>query len=102
MSTGENEASPVKYRRPEAFLRLSGLESMRGPVQVRDLRSVEDGIAMASRYFATVLRATLIPCSDRIAASLLSLSGLEEFSAAMSFFNRARIAVEEHSAPLLV
>lgn len=33
-------------------------------------------MAIASRYFATVRRATLMPCSHKMEASLLSLSGL--------------------------
>ncbi len=33
-----------------------------GRVQTRRLRSLEEGIPMDSRYFATVRRATLMPC----------------------------------------
>ena len=53
----------------------------------------------SSRYFATVRRATMIPCSDSIEVNLLSLSGFAGFSAAINFFTSARIAVEEASPP---
>ena len=52
-----------------------------------------------SLYFATVRRATIIPCSDSMEVSLLSLNGFAGFSAAMSFFTSARIAVDEASPP---
>ena len=66
------------------------------------LRSLEGGITIASRYLATVRLATLIPRSANKLAILLSLSGLALFSAAINFLISARIAVEEHSPPLLV
>ncbi len=47
-----------------------------------------------SRYFATVRRATMIPCSDSKEVNLLSLNGFAGFSAAINFFTSARIAVE--------
>ena len=59
-------------------------------------------MVIASRYFATVRRATLIPLSERIPASLLSLKGFCGFSAAMSFLIKARMAVEDASPPVTV
>jgi hypothetical protein len=79
--------------------RQSTLHCCTAGAYTKRFRSLEDGIAMASRYFATVLRATLIPCSDKTLASLLSLKGLCGFSAAMSFLMSARIAVEDASPP---
>ena len=54
---------------------------------------------MASRYLAIVRRATLIPCSLRRSAILLSLSGFLGFSAEINFLMIALIAVDEHSPP---
>ncbi len=54
---------------------------------------------MDSRYFAIVLRATLIPCSARMEAILLSLSGFCGCSAATSFLISALIAVDEQAPP---
>ena len=54
---------------------------------------------MASRYFATVRRATLMPCSARMSASLLSDSGRRGSSAAMNFMTRCRREVREALAP---
>ena len=65
-------------------------------------RSLEDGMAIDSRYLATVRRATLIPCPFNIEASLLSLKGLVELSVAMSFLSNARIAIEDASPPVSV
>ena len=67
--------------------------------QARRLRSFDGGIAIDSRYLATVLRATLIPWSARMAAILLSDSGLLGFSAPTSFLIRARMAVADASPP---
>jgi hypothetical protein len=68
----------------------------------RRLRSFDGGIAIDSRYFATVLRATLMPWSARMSAIFLSDRGLFGFSAATSFLIRARIAVAEASPPVTV
>lgn len=57
---------------------------------------------MLSRYLATVRLATCIPCSARRAASLLSLSGLDGFSAATNSFRIAQTAMDEHSPPVEV
>ena len=54
---------------------------------------------MASLYFATVLRATFIPCSDNNAEILLSLKGFLGISAAINFLMSARIAVDDASPP---
>src|SRR5262245_40157749 len=58
------------------------------------LRSFEGASDMASRYFATVRRATGMPSWDRISAILLSLSGVAGSSCAMSLRILARMAVE--------
>ena len=55
-----------------------------------------------SRYFAMVRLATLMPCSAKISAILLSLNGLAGISAATSFLINSRIAVDEHSPPFSV
>lgn len=47
-------------------------------------------------------RATLIPCSAKISAILLSLNGLAGVSAATSFLISSLIAVEEQSPPFSV
>ena len=54
---------------------------------------------MASRYFAMVRRATLMPCSANNTVILLSLSGFFFFLSATNFFIIARMAVDEHSPP---
>lgn len=56
-------------------------------------------MCIASLYFATVRRATLIPWSDRRFAILLSLSGFLMLSADISFLMTARMAVEDASPP---
>lgn len=66
---------------------------------INRLRSFDGGIDIASRYFAMVRLATLMPCSSRMVAILLSLSGFLADSAATSFLIIARIAVDEHSPP---
>ncbi len=53
-----------------------------------------------SRYFATVRRATMIPCSDSKEVNLLSLNGFAGFSAAINFFTSARIAVRDFTTAL--
>ena len=53
----------------------------------------------ASRYLATVRRATLMPFSSSIFASLLSLNGFALFSSSISFLIIARMAVAEHTPP---
>ena len=73
-----------------------------GVHQLMRLRSFDGGIAMDSRYLATVLRATCIPSSTNVVAILLSDKGFVESSAAMNFRIMARIAVAEHSPPLAV
>ena len=63
---------------------------------------LDGGTDMASRYFAMVLRATLIPfplIKDEI---LLSLNGFAEFSQLINSWINARIAVDEHSPPSCV
>ena len=55
-----------------------------------------------SRYFATVRRATLMPCSDRISAILLSLMGRVGISHSTSFLIIERIAVAEQVPPSAV
>ena len=57
---------------------------------------------MDSRYFATVLRATLIPCSERISAILLSLMGWLGVSLSTSFLMIERIAVAEQVVQLAI
>lgn len=66
------------------------------------LRSFDGGIAMDSRYLATVLRATCIPSATNVLAILLSDNGFVASSAAMNLRIMARIAVAEHSPPLAV
>src|SRR5687767_336185 len=65
------------------------------------LRSLDGGIPSASRYFATVRRATSTPSRDRISAMRLSESGLSGSSAATSLRILARMAVEDISVPSL-
>src|SRR6185295_14203820 len=60
------------------------------------------GICRDSRYFATVRRATTIPCSARICDRRESDSGALLFSAATSCLISARIAVEEAAPPVSV
>ena len=67
-----------------------------------DLRRLTGGIASASRYFATVRRATRIPCSPSTSAILLSVSGVFVFSAAISCLISARIAVADAAPPVSV
>ena len=57
---------------------------------------------IASRYFATVLRATLIPLATSSFSILLSLSGLAASSSVISFLIIARIAVAEQTPPSTV
>ena len=57
---------------------------------------------MDSRYFATVLRATTMPCCARISEILVSLSGFLEFSELIICLIRALIAVAEHAPPVSV
>jgi hypothetical protein len=58
---------------------------------------------MASRYFATVRLATVIPLSDRVAAILLSLRGLAGFSFAISMRIFAFIDIEDsRPSPLFI
>src|SRR5450830_504752 len=68
----------------------------------RDLRRLTGGILSTSRYFATVRRATTIPCSANMSAILLSESGFLGSSAPISCLMRARIAVEDASPPASV
>lgn len=63
---------------------------------------LDDGIEIASRYFAIVRLATLIPFSFNKSAILLSLSGFTGLSLLMSSFIKALIAVAEHSPPAAV
>ena len=70
--------------------------------QTRRFRSLDGGMAMDSRYLATVRRATLMFCSASIVAMRLSLNGFLGFSSAVSFLISARMAVLETSPPLLV
>ena len=53
---------------------------------------------IASRYFATVRRATGMPSADSSSARRLSDSGAAGSSSRISFLILARIAVEEVSA----
>src|SRR4051812_40701610 len=64
-------------------------------------RSLEGGMPSASRYFATVRRATCTPSCDRMSAIRLSDNGLSGSSAATSLRIFARIAVEDISVPSL-
>src|SRR6185437_3784424 len=63
------------------------------------LRSLEGAIPMASRYLATVRRATGIPSPDRSSAMRPSLSGLSASSSLTSFLILARMAVEDVPDP---
>src|SRR3989304_1550138 len=67
-----------------------------------DLRWLEGGMLMDSRYLAMVRRATLMPCSSRISASLLSLMGLVVVSHSTRFLMIERIAVAEQVPPSAV
>src|SRR5690554_8010782 len=75
----------------------SALEAADQPASLLRLRSLDDGIFNASRYFAIVRRATLIPSFDRIRAIWLSLSGFSGSSAATSLRILARTAVDDCS-----
>jgi len=55
-------------------------------------------MCIASRYFATVLRATWMPCCARMSEMRWSESGFLPSSAATSCLMSARIAVEEHES----
>ena len=63
---------------------------------------LDEGIESDSRYFATVLLATMIPVSQSIFAMALSERGFALFSDSMIFLIFARMAVDEHSPPELV
>src|ERR1700743_1573766 len=63
------------------------------------LRSLEGAMPMASRYFATVRRATGMPSPDRSSAIRPSLRGLSASSSLTSFLILARMAVEEVPDP---
>src|SRR5262245_5631579 len=67
------------------------------PTILLRLRSLDDGIFIASRYFATVRRATVMPPSDSICAIWLSLSGFSGSSALTSLRIFARTAVDDCS-----
>src|SRR3989344_18983 len=69
---------------------------------VSDLRRLDGGMFMNSRYFATVRRATWMPCSLRISAILLSLIGLVGGSASTIFLIIERMAVAEQAPPSTV
>src|SRR3569833_1609883 len=60
------------------------------------------GFFCASRYLATVRRATTMPCSAFISAILLSEKGLFGSSAPINCLIKARIAVEDASPPASV
>src|SRR3569833_692928 len=68
----------------------------------KDLRNFTGGIFSASRYLATVRRATTMPCSASISAILLSEIGLFGSSAPINCLIKARIAVEDASPPASV
>ena len=57
------------------------------------------GIESASRYLATVRRATMMPCSPRTSAIRLSVSGDFGSSAETSCLISARMAVAEAAPP---
>src|ERR1700730_3822604 len=63
------------------------------------LRSLEGAMPMASRYFATVRRATGMPSPDRSSAIRPSLRGLSASSSLTSFLILARMAVDEVPDP---
>src|SRR5690606_31599936 len=67
-----------------------------------DLRRLTGGIFRASRYFATVRRATTMPCSASISAILLSENGVLGSSAPINCVISARIAVDDASPPVSV
>src|SRR3970040_2485714 len=67
------------------------------PTKLPRFRSLDDGILIASRYLATVRRATLMPSSDSRRVISLSLSGLSGLSALTSLRIFARTAVEDCS-----
>src|SRR3989344_4345618 len=67
-----------------------------------DLRWLDGGMVMDSRYLAMVRRATVMPCSARISAILLSLMGLVVVSHSTSFLMIERIAVAEQVPPSAV
>src|SRR5689334_16489600 len=62
-------------------------------------RSFEGAMPMASRYFATVRRATGMPSLDRSSAMRPSDSGASPFSSLTSFLILVRIAVDEVPDP---
>jgi hypothetical protein len=68
----------------------------------RILRSLDEGMFMASRYFATVLLATDIPSSFSKFVILLSESGFTGFSAPISLRIFARTDVDAWSYPVSV
>jgi len=61
----------------------------------RFLRSLDEEIFIASRYFATVRLATEIPSAFNKFVILLSLSGLDGFSAPINLRIFARTDVED-------
>src|SRR6185436_3314212 len=63
------------------------------------LRSLDGASPRASRYLATVRRATAMPSPDRSSAMRLSDSGLPGSSSLMSFLILARTAVDEAPPP---
>lgn len=78
------------------------LELTNSPLQINTFLSEDDGMFNDSRYLATVRRATSIPSSFNKFAIALSDNGLRGFSTEIIFLIMARIAVDEHSPPVVV
>lgn len=60
---------------------------------------LDEGMDIASRYFAIVRRATLIPFSFSKSDILLSLNGFTGLSLPINSLINALMAVDEHSPP---
>src|SRR5258706_1623190 len=71
------------------------------PCQI-DLRRLAGWMCIASRYLATVLRATWMPCWARMSEMRWSESGFLPSSAATSCLISARMAVAEQAPPVSV
>src|SRR6185369_8436350 len=72
------------------------------PPQPSRLRSLDEGMCSASRYFATVRRATSMPRRFSSTANAWSDIGRAFFSSPISFLIMAWIAVAEAAPPSTV
>src|ERR1700730_2531998 len=95
---GSGSHRPARSR----FRDAAGKGPPRHAAGYRDFRKFTAGIFRASRYLATVRRATTNPCSASNSAMRLSERGDFESSAPISCLMSARIAVDDAAPPVSV